>query len=79
MPKLKRNIVGRRREERVMLSFQVIMVGSIYPRHLALQQGYDELIWTDSTEHRYIEEAGTMNLMFATKKKLLRRHVLTQS
>lgn len=45
--------------------------GSIYPRHLAIQAGYDELIWTDSAEHRYIEEAGTMNLMFATKNKII--------
>lgn len=45
--------------------------GSIYPRHLAIQEGYDELIWTDSCEHRYIEEAGTMNLMFATKNKII--------
>jgi branched-chain amino acid aminotransferase len=38
--------------------------GSLYPAKLAQQQGYDQIIWTDASEHRYVEEAGTMNLMF---------------
>ena len=38
--------------------------GSLYPARLAQRQGYDQLIWTDSTEHAYIEESGTMNVMF---------------
>ncbi|MDH5397254.1 MAG: branched-chain amino acid aminotransferase [Cyclobacteriaceae bacterium] len=38
--------------------------GSLYPAKLGQQQGYDQLIWTDGQEHKYIEEAGTMNLMF---------------
>lgn len=38
--------------------------GSMYPTMLAQQQGYDQLIWTDSHEHKYIEESGTMNIMF---------------
>ena len=36
---------------------------SLYPAQLAHQEGYDQLIWTDSKTHRYIEEAGTMNIM----------------
>ena len=36
---------------------------SLYPAQLAREQGYDQLIWTDSKTHRYIEEAGTMNIM----------------
>lgn len=36
---------------------------SLYPTKLAAQQGYDQLIWTDSKTHTYIEEAGTMNIM----------------
>jgi branched-chain amino acid aminotransferase len=38
--------------------------GSLYPTKLANDAGYDQIIWTDASEHRYVEEAGTMNLMF---------------
>lgn len=38
--------------------------GAIYPTKLANQQGYQQLIWTDGVEHKYIEESGTMNVMF---------------
>ena len=38
--------------------------GSLYPAALARKEGFDQLIWTDAKEHRYIEEAGTMNVMF---------------
>jgi branched-chain amino acid aminotransferase len=38
--------------------------GAIYPTRLANEQGYDQLIWTDGKEHQYIEESGTMNVMF---------------
>ena len=38
--------------------------GSLYPTKLANDLGYDQLIWTDGKEHKYIEEAGTMNLFF---------------
>jgi branched-chain amino acid aminotransferase len=38
--------------------------GAIYPTKLANEKGYDQLIWTDGKEHQYIEESGTMNVMF---------------
>ena len=38
--------------------------GSLYPAKLAQAQGYHQLIWTDGREHKYVEESGTMNLMF---------------
>ncbi len=34
------------------------------PARLASQNGFDQVIWTDSKSHYYIEESGTMNLMF---------------
>ena len=37
---------------------------SLYPAKLAQGQGYHQLIWTDGREHKYVEESGTMNLMF---------------
>lgn len=36
---------------------------SLFPAMEAKKQGYDQLIWTDSKEHKYLEESGTMNLM----------------
>ena len=37
---------------------------SMYPTQLAQQQGFDQVIWTDASEHEYIEESGVMNVMF---------------
>ncbi len=37
---------------------------SLYPTKLAQQKGYHQVIWTDSITHQYVEESGTMNLMF---------------
>lgn len=44
---------------------------SLYPAKLALQQGYDQLIWTDSKTHSFIEEAGTMNIMLVINDVLV--------
>jgi branched-chain amino acid aminotransferase len=38
--------------------------GALYPTVLAQKEGFHQIIWTDSIEHKYIEEAGTMNVMF---------------
>ncbi len=45
--------------------------GSFYPMQKARAQGFDQIIWTDSKEHKYIDEAGTMNLMFVWDGKLV--------
>ena len=42
-----------------------------YPTSLAIDEGYQQIIWTDSSTHQYIEEAGTMNLFFRIEDKLL--------
>jgi len=44
---------------------------SFYPTTQAQKDGYDQVIWTDSIEHKYIEEAGTMNVMVRIGDKLL--------
>lgn len=44
---------------------------SLLPAKKAQAQGYDQLIWTDSREHKYIEESGTMNVMFMIGGKLI--------
>jgi branched-chain amino acid aminotransferase len=45
--------------------------GAFYPTQLARQQGYDQVLWTDAKEHRYIDEAGMMNVMFVLEGKLV--------
>ncbi len=37
---------------------------ALYPAKLGQDQGFKQLIWTDAKEHKYIEESGTMNIMF---------------
>ena len=37
---------------------------ALYPAKLGQEQGFRQLIWTDAKEHKYIEESGTMNIMF---------------
>ena len=44
---------------------------SLYPTKLAQQRGYDQIIWTDARNHRYLEESGTMNLMFVIDDVLI--------
>ncbi|AFM02740.1 branched-chain amino acid aminotransferase, group II [Bernardetia litoralis DSM 6794] len=44
---------------------------ALYPAKLAQEQGYDQLIWTDAKEHKYIEESGTMNIMFVIDGKIV--------
>ncbi len=44
---------------------------AIYPAQLAKEKGYDQLLWTDGREHKYIEESGTMNVMFVLDDTLV--------
>lgn len=44
---------------------------SLFPTKLAQQRGYQQIIWTDSKNHRYLEESGTMNLMFVIDDVLI--------
>ena len=37
---------------------------SLYPAKKAQEEGFHQLIWTDAVEHKYIEESGTMNILF---------------
>jgi branched-chain amino acid aminotransferase len=45
--------------------------GSMLPGMKATQEGFDQLIWTDSKEHAYIEELGAANIMFMLDGKLI--------
>ena len=38
--------------------------GSMYPTAQAKLKGYDQVLWTDAFEHKYVQECGTMNVIF---------------
>jgi branched-chain amino acid aminotransferase len=44
---------------------------ALYPAVKAQKEGYDQLIWTDGIKHEYVEESGTMNLMFVMNDTLV--------
>jgi branched-chain amino acid aminotransferase len=45
--------------------------GAYYPTQIARKQGYDQVLWTDHKEHKYIDEVGMMNVMFVIDGKLV--------
>ncbi len=45
--------------------------GAFYPTQMARQEGFDQVLWTDAKEHKYIDEAGVMNVMFVIGGKLI--------
>jgi len=45
--------------------------GQFYPTELAQKEGFQQIVWTDSSTHEYIEEAGTMNIFIRIKDKLI--------
>lgn len=45
--------------------------GQFYPTQLAIEKGYNQVIWTDDTNHEYIEEAGAMNIFVRINDTLL--------
>ena len=44
---------------------------SMLPTVEAQAEGFDQLIWTDSKEHKYLEESGAANLMFVINGKIV--------
>jgi branched-chain amino acid aminotransferase len=45
--------------------------GAYYPTKLAREQGYDQVLWTDAKENKFIEESGMMNAMFVINDRLV--------
>jgi branched-chain amino acid aminotransferase len=37
---------------------------SMYPTQEVKKMGYDQILWTDGIEHKYVQEIGTMNVFF---------------
>lgn len=44
---------------------------AMLPTAKAQAEGFDQLIWTDAKEHKYVEESGAANLMFVVNGKIL--------
>ena len=44
---------------------------TFYPTKIANSKGFQQVIWLDSNEHKYIEECGTMNIWFRIGDKLI--------
>lgn len=50
---------------------------AMMPARKMQEKGFHQLIWTDAKEHKYIEEAGTMNIMFLVDDKIITPAVST--
>ncbi len=44
---------------------------SMLPTAEARKKGYDQVLWTDANEHKYVQEIGTMNLFVVIGKKAI--------
>jgi branched-chain amino acid aminotransferase len=44
---------------------------SYYPTQMARREGYDQVLWTDGKESKFIEESGMMNVMFVINDTLV--------
>src|SRR5690606_35266901 len=42
-----------------------------FPTNLAREKGFQQVIWTDASNHEFLEEAGTMNVFFRVNDTLL--------
>lgn len=44
---------------------------AIRPTEIAKTKGYDQVLWLDAHQHRYIQEVGTMNIFFKIDGKMI--------
>ncbi|NLA39780.1 MAG: branched-chain amino acid aminotransferase, partial [Methanomicrobiales archaeon] len=44
---------------------------SLYAEKIAQQKGYRQTMWLDGREHKYVDEVGTMNIMFVINDTLI--------
>ncbi|MEL6810873.1 MAG: branched-chain amino acid aminotransferase [Bacteroidota bacterium] len=44
---------------------------AIRPTEIAKSKGYDQVLWLDAHEHKYIQEVGTMNIFFKLDGKFI--------
>lgn len=44
---------------------------SLLPGDMSRKEGYDQALWLDGAEHRYVEEVGQMNIFFKFKDRVV--------
>ena len=44
---------------------------ALYPTALAQKEGYDQILWTDPIEHKFVEETGTTNFFVVFEKEIV--------
>lgn len=44
---------------------------SLYPAKLAKEKGFDQILWMDAFEHKYVQECGAMNVFFVLDGKVI--------
>jgi len=44
---------------------------AMYPSKLAREQGYDQVLWLDAIQHKYLQEVGTMNIFIVFKDEIV--------
>jgi len=44
---------------------------AMYPTAEAKRKGYDQVLWMDAFEHKYVQECGTMNIFFIIGNKAI--------
>jgi branched-chain amino acid aminotransferase len=44
---------------------------AMYPSKLAREKGYDQVLWLDAIEHKYLQEVGTMNIFVVFKNEIV--------
>ena len=44
---------------------------AMYPTQLAQKMGFDQVLWLDAKEYKYVQEVGTMNIFFVIGDKVI--------
>ncbi len=44
---------------------------ALYPAKLAREQGYDQILWLDAKQNKFVQEVGTMNIFFVFKNEIV--------
>lgn len=44
---------------------------SLYPAKIAKEKGFDQILWMDAFEHKYVQECGAMNVFFVLDGKVI--------
>lgn len=44
---------------------------SLLPAHRSQQEGFDQVLWLDGRDHRFVEEVGAMNIFFRIGEKVV--------